>query len=167
MISCSSRTKVSIASWSFSAIATTNAPLAKLQWFVINSTNLCLELAQKRLLLNLSSEMAGKTLWKTKRPHHSCEGLRLTSSWLLRFLQNRTISGRSEVFTVFAAAFFLFSQRWKEWKIKACASDFYYVWIEKSPQILDKKSTALKTEAPLLLVLDKQCPCPALPKQQA
>lgn len=92
MISCSSRTKVSIASWSFSAIATTNAPLAKLQWFVINSTNLCLELAQKRLLLNLSSEMAGKTLWKTKRPHHSCEGLRLTSSWL-RILQNRTILG--------------------------------------------------------------------------
>lgn len=27
-------------------------------------------------------------------------------------------SGRSEVFTVFAAAFFLFFQRWKEWKIK-------------------------------------------------
>ena len=101
----SSRTKVSIALWIFSAIATTNAPLAKLQWFVINGTNLCLELAQKRLLLNLSSEMTGKTLWKTKRPHHSCEGLRLTSSWLRFLHKKQNHSGRSEVFTVFCRSF--------------------------------------------------------------
>ena len=58
----------------------------------------------------LSSEMAGKTLWKqTKRPHHSCEGLRLTSSWLLRrsLHENRTIPGGARYSPYFPQPFFL------------------------------------------------------------
>lgn len=106
------------------------------------------------------------TLEATKRPHHSCEGLRLTSSWL-RILQNRTILGGARYSQYLPQLSFCFFKDGKSGKSNHDASDFHYVRIEKSPQILDKKSTALKTEAPLLLVLDKQCPCPALPKQQA
>ena len=62
---------------------------------------------------------------------------------------------------------FCFLKDGKSGKSKHVLLIFTMSGSRKSPQILDKKSTALKTEAPLLLVLDKQCPCPALPKQQA
>ena len=137
----------------------TNAPLAKLQWFVINSTHLCLELAQKRLLLNLPQRC--QEIHFGRRPKDPTIPAKVFGSPH----ENRTIPGGARYSQYLPQH--TMDKDGKSGKSNHDASDWCYVWIDQSPQILDKKSTALKTEAPLLLVLDKQCPCPALPKQQA